>query len=112
MLPRVLPGELPTAAFGSMAMSITTILLTKLSILPEVALSQSSQLVPHTWGMASNGLCVGVHAKPSDWPSYLGDFYCSIDIRNVTTNRLYIWVPPFDQRYEVKLLGPNGQPIR
>lgn len=82
-------------------------------ILPWVGLAQPQQLLPHhIWGAASNGICVGVEVRQSDWPSHKNDFYCDIDVRNMSTNRLFIWVPPLEQRYEIGLRGPDGQRIR
>ena len=67
---------------------------------------------PHIWGSASNGICVGVCVRQSDWPTHKNDFNCDIDLRNTSTNRLYIWVPPLERRYEIELRGPDAQRIR
>lgn len=69
-------------------------------------------LPPHIWGPASNGVCVGVCVRQSDWPTHKRDFNCDIDLRNTSTNRLYIWVPPLERRYEIELWGPDAQRIR
>lgn len=61
-------------------------------------------LPPHVWGAATNGISGGLRVNQSDW-------YCSIDIRNVTTNELYIWIAPLKKRYEIELRGPNGEKI-
>ena len=71
-----------------------------------LAQSQPQQpLFSHVWGVASNGICAGVEVRQSD-------FYCDIDVRDVSTNRLYIWVPPIERRYEMELRGPDGRRIR
>jgi hypothetical protein len=78
------------------------------------ALSQPQspgRLAQHVWGAASNGICVGVCVSQSDWTTQKNDFYCDIDVKDVSTNRLYIWVPPLERRYEIELRGPDGQPI-
>jgi hypothetical protein len=31
---------------------------------------------------------------------------------NKSTNFLWVWVPPIEQRYEIELRGPDGQRIR
>jgi hypothetical protein len=78
-----------------------------------LAQPQSQQPQPqHIWGAATNGICAGVEVMQSDWPSHKNDFYCDIDVRNMSTNRLYIWVPPVEQRYEIELRGPDGRRIR
>jgi hypothetical protein len=74
-------------------------------------LAQSSSLVRHVWGVATNGLSGGICVEPSDQPSHKGDFYCDIDVRNMTTNSLSILVPRLDQRYEIELRGPDGRRI-
>lgn len=80
-------------------------------ILPRCVLAQSQQtLPPHIWGAVSNGLCAGVRVRQSDW--HINDFECDIDVRNMTTNRLYVFLPPLEQRYEIELLGPDGHRIR
>ncbi len=76
------------------------------------ALAQSPSLPPHIWGAATNGLCGGIQVRPSDRPSHKGDFYCDIDVRNITTNSLYIRIPPLERRYEIELRGPDGRQIR
>jgi hypothetical protein len=59
---------------------------------------------PHIWGTVSNGVSGGVCMREND-------LYCDIDVRNTTTNRMYIWVPRLDRRYEIELRGPDGQRI-
>jgi hypothetical protein len=66
----------------------------------------------HVWGAASNGISAAVSVTQTDWATHKNDFYCDIDVRNVTTNRLYIWVPPLEQRYVIELRGPDGRPVR
>jgi hypothetical protein len=61
-------------------------------------------LPPHIWGAASNGICGGLRVRQND-------LYCDIDVRNMTTNRLYIWVPRLDRRYEIEFQGPDGQRV-
>jgi hypothetical protein len=68
---------------------------------------------PHViWGAVSNGVCAGVSIEPSDWPSHKGDFICSMELGNMTSNLLWTWFPPFEQRYEIQLLGPDGNQVR
>jgi len=62
------------------------------------------------WGAVSNGICAGVYVEPSDWP-HKNDFECSIELGNMTTNLLWAWIPPFEQRYEIELQGPDGNRI-
>lgn len=80
-------------------------------ILPRCVLAQlSTQNQSKTvWGAVSNGLCAGVRVRQSDW--HINDFECYIDVRNMTTNRLYIFLLPLEQRYEIELRGPDGQRI-
>lgn len=70
-------------------------------------------LPPHTWGASTNGLCVGVCVRKSNGiGAFEDDLYCDIDVRNTSTNTLYIWIPPLERRYEIELRGPDGQPVR
>lgn len=76
-------------------------------MLLRVALAQPTPeqpIPPHVWGVATNGLCVGVCVRQDD-------LYCGIDVRNITTNVLYIWVPRLDRRYEIEFRGPDGRRI-
>ena len=72
--------------------------------------TQDGQLQP-IWGAASNGVCAGIGVKPSDWPTHTNDYYCDISVRDMSTNRLYVWLPPLEQRYEIELWGPDGRRI-
>ena len=84
-------------------------------ILPQLALAQqSTQYQPQTvWGAVSNGVCAGVFIKQSDWgSSHKDDFYCNMELGNMTTNLFWVWFPPFERCYEIELRGPDGQPIR
>jgi len=84
-----------------------------MNFLGRLGYSQSEQLLPqHVWGAASNGMCVGVVVRKSDWPDHQNDFYCDVNIKNLTTNRLYIYVPPFKERYDIRLYGPDGGVVR
>jgi len=80
-------------------------------ILTQLVWAQPEQPQP-VWGMPSNGICGGICVTQSDWPTHANDFYCDIDVRNMSTKRLYIWLPPLEQRYEIDLRGPDGRPIR
>lgn len=64
------------------------------------------------WGVASNGICAGVDIRQSDWPSHKNDFECDMEVGSVSTNFLWVWLPPLEQRYEIELRGPDGQRIR
>jgi hypothetical protein len=81
-------------------------------ILPWLALAQYVNQPKTVWGAASNGVCAGVSSKQSDWPSYKNDFECSMELGNLTTNLMWVWFPPFEQRYEIELRGPDGNRIR
>jgi hypothetical protein len=65
-----------------------------------LAKPQPPQPLPrHTWGVASNGMCVGVCVNPNkDRAGHKNDFYCDVDVRKISSNRLYIWVPPLERR--------------
>jgi hypothetical protein len=92
-----------------------TVLMAALTmILPWLTLAQQpTQNQPKTvWGAVSNGICAGVSSEPSDWPSHKGDFTCSMELGNTGTNFLWVWFPPFEQRYEIQLLGPDGNRVR
>jgi hypothetical protein len=98
---------------GGMRKSTLFTCLVVISLWGTLASPQSPELLAqHIWGTASNGMCVGVCARPSDWATDKNDIYCDIDVRNVTTNRLYIWIPPLEHRYEIALLGPDHRRIR
>lgn len=81
---------------------------------PGAVLAQPRQpLPPHTWGASSNGLCVGVCVRKSNGiGAFENDLFCDIDVRNTSSNTLYIWIPPLERRYEIELRGPDGQPVR
>jgi len=84
-------------------------------ILPWLALAQQPTLnQPQIlWGAASNGVCVGISIKQSDWgSSHKDDFYCNMELGNMTTNHLSAWFPPFEKRYEIELRGPDGRRVR
>lgn len=82
-------------------------------ILPWLASSQQPTQSQHQiiWGAISNGVCAGISAEPSGWPQK-NDYNCSIELGNMTTNLLWVWFPSFEQRYEIQLLGPDGNRIR
>ena len=84
------------------------------NILSCLALAQQPATKPiqTIWGVASNGVCVCVYIEPSNLPSRRGDFTCSIELGNITTNLLWAWFPPFEKRYEIQLLGPDGKQVR
>lgn len=77
-----------------------------LSILPFTAKAES-------WGATTNGLQLGTAIFPSWNINQQSDLLCSIDIRNVSTNRrsIYIHRAPNEIRYEMKLLDPQGKPV-
>jgi hypothetical protein len=64
-----------------------------------------------TWGAASNGICAGIYFRKSDLSSHENDVLCEACLLNLTTNRLWVWVPPFEKRYEIALWGPDGRRI-
>jgi hypothetical protein len=35
-----------------------------------------------------------------------------MELGNMTTNLLWAWLPPFEQRYQIQLLGPDGARVR
>lgn len=83
------------------------------TVLSVSAPTESEQLLPpHVWGKATNGLSCGIRVIQSHRIGHAHDFYCDIDVRNLSTNRLYIRILPLEQRYEIKLLGPDGRQIR
>ncbi len=91
------------------------LMATLATILPWPASAQQSTTnQPQTvWGAASNGICAGVFIKQSDWGSLnKNDFYCNMELGNITTNLFWVWFPPLEQRYEIELWGPGGQRIR
>jgi hypothetical protein len=78
-----------------------------------LAQPQLPQPLPQqVWGAASNGVCVGVCVGHNKSLGEKNDIYCDIDVRDISSNRLYIWVPPLERRYEIELRGPDGQRIR
>ena len=83
------------------------ILMVSMTIISRPAWAQPLSEPPmpsHVWGAASNGICGGLRVRQND-------LYCDIDVRNITTNRMYIWVPRLDRRYEIELLGPDARKI-
>jgi hypothetical protein len=82
-------------------------------VLPCHALAQPQEprLQP-IWGAASNGICAGIYVRKSDWQSHANDLICETCVRNMSTNRLWIWVPPIENRFELELRGPDGKRIR
>jgi len=82
--------------------------------LPWLALAQQPTLIPYQtlWGAASNGICAGLSTKQNDQHSPKDDLICCMEIGNTTTNLLWAWFPRFEQRYEIKLRGPDGRQIR
>jgi hypothetical protein len=89
-------------------------IVTLAMVLPRLGLTQqlTQDRYQTIWGATSNGICAGISIEPSDWPSHKGDFICSMELGNMTTNHLSAWFPSFEQRYEIELCGPDGQRIR
>ncbi len=97
-----------SSGFKMVLMVVLTILLPWLTLAQQPILNQFQTL----WGAESNGISAGISIEPSDWPSHKGDFICSMELGNMTTNLLSAWLPPFEQRYVIELHGPDGQRIR
>jgi hypothetical protein len=75
------------------------ILITGIAVAAMVdALAQDSLLErlspPHKWGASTNDLCVGLRiSNGGGYGSIEHDLCCDIDVRNTSSNRLYIWMP-------------------
>ncbi|MGH7988843.1 MAG: hypothetical protein ACREDS_01425 [Limisphaerales bacterium] len=95
---------------------LKTILLITATIISSLFASAQPTMVnqPETvWGAVSNGVCAGAFIEQSNWgSSYKDDFYCCMELKNMTTNLLWGWFPPLEQRYEIQLLGPDGKQVR
>ncbi len=80
-------------------------------ISPWPVFAQYSNWPEPVWGAATNGINLGLRIGEVK-EMRENDSYCEIDMKNMSTNRLYIWVPPLERRYEIELLGPDGRRIR
>ena len=82
-------------------------------LLPWTALAQPEDArLLATWGVPSNGICAGIYVRKSDWITHANDVMCEIFVRNMSTNRLWIWVPDDERRCEFDLRSPDGERIR
>lgn len=93
--------------------AILLIVATLLLQLPAHA-QQITRSKPQTiWGPISNGISVGIFKKEADWgSSHKDDLYFSMQLANMTTNFIWIWLPPIEFRYEIELWGPDGKQVR
>jgi len=82
--------------------------LPQLSLTQELTQYQSQPI----WGAVSNGICAGVDIRRAVDDLNKEDFCCNLEVGNMSTNRVWVWLPPLEHRYEIELRGPDGQRIR
>ncbi len=92
--------------------TLLILIIARTLVLPWHALAQPQQpQLQLIWGSASNGICAGIDVRESGLSSHVNDVLCAACLRNMTTNRLWVWLPPFEKRYEIELWGPDGRRI-